>query len=82
MRRYLLSLWKEVPTFVYKIFYDPLLYLNLHIPKADIQFDDFRVRDAELVSQIFERGVGPWLASELGAWSFPTRDMEIGQDGR
>lgn len=76
--RYLLSLWKEIPTFVHNVFNDPLLYVNLHVPKADIQFDDFRVRDAELVSQIFERGVGPWLVNELGVESMPMRGMESG----
>ncbi|KII94315.1 hypothetical protein PLICRDRAFT_153850 [Plicaturopsis crispa FD-325 SS-3] len=53
--------WRQIPMSILyfpsdlaKLYFDPLSFVDLHIPRADITFDDFRMRDAELVRQCGE----------------------------
>jgi hypothetical protein len=39
------------PSEIFKICRDPLSTVDLFIPRTDITFDDFRIRDAELLRQ-------------------------------
>ncbi|TFY75685.1 hypothetical protein EWM64_g8327 [Hericium alpestre] len=41
-------------TLPYTLVTDPMLHVDLYVPDAHIRFDDFRIRDAELVRQGFE----------------------------
>lgn len=48
----LLSLF-EFPVNLFTLYERPLSFVDLYVTQANITFDDFRVRDAELVVQGF-----------------------------
>ncbi|THH15748.1 hypothetical protein EW146_g4780 [Bondarzewia mesenterica] len=64
--RYFLTLPFSIPHHLYTLVHDPLRYIDLSVPHAFIQFDDFRIRDAELVNQGFEMLSRMLLGREFG----------------
>ncbi|KAG6911260.1 hypothetical protein DXG01_002098 [Tephrocybe rancida] len=51
---FLLKTVLSVPSSIIKAIHDPASALTLHIPRIDVTFDRFRLRDAELVRQLCE----------------------------
>ncbi|KAI0042217.1 hypothetical protein FA95DRAFT_1564557 [Auriscalpium vulgare] len=67
-----LSMWRciarlplTLPVDVYTLVTDPMRFIDLVVPRAQIQFDDFRMRDAELVRQGFEGLVRAFMGVPL-----------------
>lgn len=49
-RRLALTLF-QVPFDFFMFYQHPMTFFDLHVERADITFDEFRIRDAELVVQ-------------------------------
>ena len=71
--RYFLSLPFSMPAHLYTLIHDPLRLIDLSVPHAFIQFDDFRIRDAELVTQGFEALSKLWTRETRGVSGLPAR---------
>lgn len=51
--RQMISAIVYFPSDLVKLYMDPSLSFDLYVPRADITFDNFRIRDAELLRQGF-----------------------------